>query len=72
MPDHPEIGRFDDDPRVHIDKLSGRYQYEDDESGQEFEWSEVGKAWFPIVSEPQSNELLEGTLNCTFRLTKIK
>ena len=51
MPTHPEVGRFDEDPRVHIDKLSGRYQYEDDESGQEFEWSDAAKAWIPIVSD---------------------
>ncbi|ORX39047.1 hypothetical protein BD324DRAFT_649140 [Kockovaella imperatae] len=53
MPNHPEEGQFEADPRVHIDKLSGRYQYEDDETGQEFEWSEPAKAWVPVIDEDQ-------------------
>ena len=72
MPDHPEVGKFDDDPRVHIDKLSGRYQYEDDESGQEFEWSEVGKAWLPLVSHPRRRELQSAVLKSPCRSTKTK
>ena len=54
MPDHPLPGKFDEDLRVHIDKTTGNYQYEDDETGQEFEWSEKAKAWIPLVRRSTS------------------
>ena len=45
--DAPLPGQFDLDPRVHFDKTAGKYQYEDEESGLEFEWT--GTAWIPLV-----------------------
>ncbi|TXT08747.1 hypothetical protein VHUM_02875 [Vanrija humicola] len=48
MPPNPPVpGKFDEDPRVHFDKTSGKWQYEDDQTGSEYEWS--GQAWIPIV-----------------------
>ena len=47
----PPPGKFDEDPRVHFDKTVGKWQYEDDETGQEFEWSDAAKAWVPLVSQ---------------------
>lgn len=49
-PRHPEPGKFDQDPRVAFDKTAGKYQYEDEETGQEFEWNEHVKTWLPLVS----------------------
>lgn len=43
----PTIGNFDRDPRVHIDKVTGKYQYEDTDTGTEFEWT--GNSWIPLV-----------------------
>lgn len=43
----PTLGNFDRDPRVHIDKVTGKYQYEDADSGTEFEWT--GSTWIPLV-----------------------
>lgn len=47
----PLPGKFDEDPRVHFDKTAGKWQYEDDESGQEYEWSDVAQNWIPIIDE---------------------
>lgn len=47
----PIPGKFDEDPRVHFDKTAGKWQYEDDESGQEYEWSDVAQNWIPIIDE---------------------
>lgn len=44
----PEVGKFDQDPRVHIDKATGQYRYEDEHTHHEFEWT--GRAWVPVVS----------------------
>jgi hypothetical protein len=49
-PVHPIIGKFDQDPRVSFDKTAGKWQYEDDETGQEFEFNEHAKTWLPLVS----------------------
>lgn len=48
-PNHPAPGKFDQDPRVAFDKVAGKYQYEDNETGQEFEWNEHAKTWLPLV-----------------------
>jgi HIV Tat-specific factor 1 len=45
----PINDRFDHDPRVSFDKIAGKFQYEDIETGQEYEWVEAGKAWIPLV-----------------------
>jgi hypothetical protein len=45
----PAPGKFDQDPRVHFDKTAGKWQYEDEESGQEYEWSDAAKTWIPLV-----------------------
>ncbi|KAL7416426.1 hypothetical protein BDY24DRAFT_379710 [Mrakia frigida] len=41
---------FASDPRVHFSKTSGKWEYEDEE-GREFEWSNFGKNWVPIVDD---------------------
>lgn len=46
---HPIPGRFDQDPRVSFDKTAGKWQYEDEETGQEFEFNEHAKTWLPLV-----------------------
>ena len=43
----PVFGKFDEDPRVHFDKTAGKWQYEDEETGQEYEWT--GQIWIPLV-----------------------
>lgn len=43
----PIPGKFEQDPRAHVDKTTGKWQYEDEEDGQEYEWT--GKAWIPLV-----------------------
>lgn len=47
--DAPLAGQFDQDPRVHFDKTAGKFQYEDDETGQEYEWSDQAQNWIPLV-----------------------
>ena len=42
--------KFSTDPRVHYDKAVGKWQYEDETNGQEFEWNEPGQTWVPVVS----------------------
>jgi HIV Tat-specific factor 1 len=49
-PVHPVVGKFDQDPRVSFDKVAGKWQYEDDITGQEFEFNEHAKTWLPLVS----------------------
>ena len=51
---HPIPGRFDQDPRVSFDKTAGKWQYEDEETGQEFEFNEHAKTWLPLVNPPPS------------------
>jgi hypothetical protein len=46
---HPIPGKFDQDPRVSFDKVAGKWQYEDEETGQEFEFNEHAKTWLPLV-----------------------
>ena len=46
---HPIPGKFDQDPRVSFDKTAGKWQYEDEETGQEFEFNEHAKTWLPLV-----------------------
>ncbi|KAK4684470.1 HIV Tat-specific factor 1, partial [Tremellales sp. Uapishka_1] len=45
----PTPDQFNTDHRVHYDKTAGKFQYEDVETGQEFEWT--GKVWVPLVDE---------------------
>ncbi|WVO18299.1 hypothetical protein L204_106014 [Cryptococcus depauperatus] len=45
---HPIPGKFEEDPRVAFDKVSGKWQYEN-EDGTEYEWN--GTHWLPIVDE---------------------
>ncbi|BEJ14760.1 hypothetical protein CspHIS471_0405270 [Cutaneotrichosporon sp. HIS471] len=50
MPAPPPItGKFEQDPRAHVDKTTGKWQYEDEETGQEYEWT--GKAWIPLLDD---------------------
>ncbi|OXH30985.1 HIV Tat-specific factor 1 [Cryptococcus neoformans] len=49
MPSNAPIpGQFEQDIRVSFDKVSGKWQYEDDE-GTEHEWN--GTAWIPIIDD---------------------
>jgi len=50
---HPIPGKFDLDPRVSFDKTAGKWQYEDEETGQEFEFNEHAKTWLPLVNPIQ-------------------
>lgn len=36
---------------MHFDVQSGKWFYENAETGQEFEWNAVANAWVPIVEE---------------------
>jgi HIV Tat-specific factor 1 len=47
---HPIPGKFDQDPRVSFDKTAGKWQYEDEQTGQEFEYNEAVQTWLPLVS----------------------
>lgn len=44
----PIAGKFEKDPRVHFDKTAGKFQYEDDDTGKEYEWT--GTVWVELVS----------------------
>ncbi|KAL1406055.1 hypothetical protein Q8F55_007738 [Vanrija albida] len=48
-PNAPIPGKFEEDPRVHFDKTSGKWQYEDEQTGSEYEWN--GQAWLPILDQ---------------------
>lgn len=39
---------FAADPRVHFNKASNKWEYED-EQGNEFEWNQLVNNWVPIV-----------------------
>ncbi|KLT39738.1 hypothetical protein CC85DRAFT_330491 [Cutaneotrichosporon oleaginosum] len=43
----PIWGKFEQDPRAHVDKITGKWQYEDEQTGQEYEWT--GKTWIALV-----------------------
>jgi len=45
----PIPGQFDQDDRVSFDKTAGKWQYEDQETGQEYEWNDAAKNWIPLV-----------------------
>lgn len=47
----PLAGRFEEDPRVHFDKTAGKFQYEDEDTGKEYEWT--GQVWVELVSVAQ-------------------
>jgi HIV Tat-specific factor 1 len=47
-----QAAAFAADPRVHFNKASNKWEYED-EQGKEFEWNEVANGWMPIVSSPR-------------------
>jgi hypothetical protein len=38
------------DPRVHFDKTTSKWQFEDDD-GREYEWNESKQTWTPIIDE---------------------
>ncbi|GHJ84273.1 hypothetical protein NliqN6_0675 [Naganishia liquefaciens] len=48
---HPLPHEFSTDPRVHFDRAVGKWQYEDETNGQEFEWNELGQTWIPVISD---------------------
>jgi hypothetical protein len=72
---HPIPGKFDQDPRVSFDKTAGKWQYEDEQTGQEFEFNEHAKTWLPLVRYPYRHishtdpslarrELIQSTTSC--------
>ncbi|KAJ9108136.1 hypothetical protein QFC19_002603 [Naganishia cerealis] len=48
---HPLPAEFSTDPRVHFDQTAGKWQYEDEVTGQDFEWNEPGQTWVPVISD---------------------
>lgn len=44
----PVPANFQTDARVHFDKSAGKWRYEDEEDGQEYEYT--GSVWAPVVS----------------------
>lgn len=47
----PIAAGFDsNDPRIHFDQTTGKWQYEDDD-GNGFEWDDRKEAWAPLVDE---------------------
>jgi HIV Tat-specific factor 1 len=38
------------DPRVHFDKTTSKWQFEDDD-GREYEWIDSKQTWTPIIDE---------------------
>jgi hypothetical protein len=75
---HPIPGKFDQDPRVSFDKTAGKWQYEDEQTGQEFEYNEAVQTWLPLVSLnihslavessllAARREFMESTTSCIF------
>lgn len=51
----PLAGRFEEDPRVHFDKTAGKFQYEDEDTGKEYEWT--GQVWVELVSVARPRSL---------------
>lgn len=43
------VADFDADPRIHFNKLSGKWEIENDD-GTEMEWDPVTRAWIPLAS----------------------
>ncbi|KAH9978651.1 splicing factor u2af-associated protein 2 [Lactifluus volemus] len=48
-PAEEQAAAFEDDPRVHLDKLSGQWRLEDGDS--EFEYDPLKAVWIPVVDE---------------------
>ncbi|WAQ87180.1 hypothetical protein PtA15_8A81 [Puccinia triticina] len=48
--DDPEQPPTFIDPRVHFDKTTSKWQFEDDD-GREYEWIEAKQTWAPIIDE---------------------
>jgi HIV Tat-specific factor 1 len=46
-----QAAAFADDPRVHFDRQSGTWRFEDDD-GNEMEYDATKGAWVPVVSAP--------------------
>ena len=44
-----QAAAFADDPRVHFDRQSGTWRFEDDD-GNEMEYDSAKGAWVPVVS----------------------
>jgi HIV Tat-specific factor 1 len=55
----PSAPEFSTDPRVHFNKGTKKWAYED-EQGDEFEWDSIRNKWVPVVS------LLSRSLLCCF------
>lgn len=43
----PLPDKFNEDPRVHFDTVAGKFQYEDEDTGKEYEWN--GQVWVELV-----------------------
>lgn len=38
-------------PDMHLDTTTGKWMFEDPQTGQEFEWNEAANAWLPVVED---------------------
>lgn len=38
-------------PDMHLDTQTGKWMFEDPQTGQEFEWNEAANAWLPVVED---------------------
>lgn len=38
-------------PDMHLDTTTGKWMFENPETGEEFEWNEVANAWLPVVDD---------------------
>lgn len=47
-----QAAAFSDDPRIHFDRASGTWRFEDDDDN-EFEYDAAKGAWVPLVSTSQ-------------------
>jgi hypothetical protein len=68
-PAEEQAAAFDDDPRVHLDTLSGRWRLEDGDT--EFEYDPSKAVWIPVVSLPlPAPQQLRWTCACCYRSTR--
>jgi len=42
---------MDNPPDMHLDTQTGKWMFEDPQTGQEFEWNEAANAWLPVVED---------------------
>jgi hypothetical protein len=38
-------------PEMHLDTTTGKWMFENPQTGEEFEWNEAANAWLPVVDD---------------------